>query len=117
MQVEGEDVIISTKGGKILYFSMRLKCFFYTLNVTDVAITSLRFTTVSNSVQMFVGTLDPVLRVYDNESKQLLRSTVIKEGAQCMDIQWNYVFIGGSKGSLMRYSIKVRNYLCFKFKS
>ena len=99
-------LIATTESGKVLCFSLVSGNCDHTIDVTNVPITCLSLTEDENT-QMFVGSFDLNLRIYNFKDRSLKSLEHIEDSIQCMESKWDYLFMGCVRGSLLRYSLKV----------
>lgn len=81
------------------------------LDVSSRPVTCIQFLK-KDYTHFFVGCLEPALRLYDFDTKNLSKIHRISDEIRCMDSMWDYVFMGGKNGYLIRYGCKV---LSFEF--
>ncbi|CAH0550206.1 unnamed protein product [Brassicogethes aeneus] len=99
-----DSLVITTERGKIHFCSLEDGSFKHTLEVSNMPVTCLDYS--KQESRLYVGTFDSVLKIYDFKTKQLIKSEPIDDGVQCIEYRWEYIFMGGRRGFLMRYSEK-----------
>lgn len=110
------ELVLATDKGNIIFVSLEDGSFTHRLEVSECTITSMKFVRgISNFIYMYIGSLEPLLRVFDFRKRQIISTSHIDDQIRCMDSMWDYVFMGCKKGTLIRYSCQVCNLFHFKW--
>lgn len=48
-----------------------------------------------------------VLTILDFDNRRISNTIQCEEGIQCLEKEWEYIFMGSQKGHIMRYNFKV----------
>lgn len=102
------ELLVGTESGDIIFLSTKYGSILHRLDVSSRPVTCIQFL----KKDLFVGCLEPALRLYDFDKKNLSQIYRISDEIRCMDSMWDYVFMGGKNGYLIRYGCKV---LSFEF--
>ncbi|CAH1116074.1 unnamed protein product [Phaedon cochleariae] len=109
LKVFEDKLMAATESGNIVFFSLEDGRHINNLKVSKKPISCLVcLQAPDEKMHICVGSFDGFLKVYNFYSQCLLRTIKLSENAQCMECNWDYLFIGGSKGSIFRYSMKKR---------
>ncbi|RZB39308.1 uncharacterized protein BDFB_004782, partial [Asbolus verrucosus] len=107
-QVVRDTLLAASESGKVFYINVKDGTTSNVISIGEFPVTSLCiWSTVKKRFHIFVGSLETRIREYDFDGGSLTRLTHIGESVQCMELAWDFIFIGTVGGTLMRHSLKL----------
>ncbi|XP_072390377.1 uncharacterized protein [Diabrotica undecimpunctata] len=107
LKVCEDKLVAGSESGKVFFFNLKDSKCSNILEVTTVPITCIHYTKDAHGKPyLFIGYYGSSLKVYNFYSTSLLCDIQIDDSIQCIDENWGYLFLGCSRSTIARYSIK-----------
>lgn len=102
-----EVLLASTDNGCLYFFDINTGDVINTIQISEKPLTSIHVVTNSDGCNVFLGCLMGILTILNFVTKEISNTVQCEDGIQCLEKQWEYIFMGSHKGHVMRYNLKV----------
>ncbi|XP_065171374.1 uncharacterized protein [Atheta coriaria] len=99
-------IVAGNDKGKLFLFDTKSAFPIFTETIClNEAITAMDVYENGSNTRLFIGSQNQNLYVYDIGDRRLLRVISVGTPIQCLELMWMSLFIGSSKGELIRFSL------------
>ncbi|KAK5648999.1 hypothetical protein RI129_003891 [Pyrocoelia pectoralis] len=98
-------VLAASDKGQLCCFDILNGELLNTVDISNLAVTSLVVTSNNDISTVYVGSLDARLTIFNFQTKEIVKQESVSEPIQCMEYSWNFVFVGSDRGTLLRFDL------------
>ncbi|GJQ86779.1 hypothetical protein Trydic_g5573 [Trypoxylus dichotomus] len=106
IKVVQEVLLAATDSGNLYFFNASTGDVINSLSISEKPLTSIYTSINDQECNIYVGCVMGVLTTLDFTLKKISSSIQCEESIQCLEKEWEYIFMGSHKGLVMRYNFK-----------